>query len=213
MQGMVRWIVGVFVVGVAACGSSVDVPPGGSGGAVATSTTTGPGGGGSGGAGTATTVTIGTGGAGICGGTVGDYGDCQLPLGWIYDGGHCVPVSGCGCEPDCDAFSDDASGCVAGCAGTCDTTVFLGAGIASDDWGVGDGCDELHACLEPGSAQLIESVLSEPLTCTDQSWCEAGEQSCRIPITTIITPELYDELCGAALLEGLVSWRCVVYGP
>lgn len=45
------------------------------------------------------------------------YGDCEMLLGWVWDGFDCVMSSGCDCAPDCDSFFDDMESCEDACGG------------------------------------------------------------------------------------------------
>lgn len=199
-----------LVAASAACGTAVDVPPDstGAGAATASSSTTATGG--MGGAGASTAV---TGGGGTCGSTVADYGDCALPLGWVFDGSACVAKSGCGCEPDCEAFHEDVLGCIDLCPGVCDASAFLGAGLVGDGWGEGEYCDELYACMDPSDAALVGDLVGASLTCSVGGSCPQGEERCVLTQGVNVSAELMADLCRATRVASLSSWRCVVLGP
>ena len=43
------------------------------------------------------------------------YGDCEMVLGWAYNGSECQLVSGCSCEPDCEHFYPTRNACAEQC--------------------------------------------------------------------------------------------------
>ncbi len=61
------------------------------------------------------------------------FGDCEMDMGVAWDGEECVSVSGCGCEPLCDAFFDTMEECELVCLESC-------GGF------VGNTCDETEYC-------------------------------------------------------------------
>ncbi len=118
------------------------------------------------------------------------FGDCTTYVGVAFDGTSCVGVSGCGCEPDCDAFFDTAEACEAACGNLVNcpcadgsTTVttpeevisspdaFIGnqvwlTGTVVAGRGVDMVCDqvecsELYPCCQPcGAAAKIDGMIT-----------------------------------------------------
>lgn len=147
-----------------------------------------------------------------CAAADGDYGDCDLALGWAFDGEDCVSMSGCGCDPDCDAFAQDFASCAAACAGHCDSAAFVGEGIAADGWGAGDFCDSISTCVKADVIPLLEEVVTA-VDCTSNGPCGGNDgQRCTFG-SGEVTDELMDELCAATLIEDVDEIACFVIGP
>lgn len=153
------------------------------------------------------------GGAGPCLAATGDYGDCAMALGWAFDGADCVTMGGCGCDPDCAAFSQDLESCVAGCAGFCDEAAFLGSGIAADGWGEGDFCDGIHTCVEADVEPLLAAVLTSVDCSGGTGGCPVGQVRCTLAFAGTVSASQAAELCSATLIEGLDAIYCDVIGP
>ena len=209
--GWVGFALGVMAV---ACGSDVQ-SPGGGGGHGATTTSQGgssQGGSSQGGSSQGGSSQGGAGGVGSCLAATGDYGDCDMALGVAFDGADCVSMSGCDCAPDCAAFSSDVASCIAGCAGFCDETAFLGAGIAADGWGEGDFCDGIYTCVKAD----VEPLLSEILTSVDCSGgvggCPAGTVRCDLSFAGTVSADQAAELCAATMIEDVDALYCEVFG-
>jgi hypothetical protein len=154
----------------------------------------------------------GSGGGPACAAALADYGDCDLALGWAFDGENCVPMSGCGCEPDCAAFTTDFAGCLGACDGFCDTSAFVGAGIADDGWGEGDFCDGISACVKSDVVPLVEQVVTAT-DCSPDASCGANASRCVLGFAGEVQPDLFEELCAATLIEDLDAIECLILGP
>ncbi|MEZ4446867.1 MAG: hypothetical protein R3B72_47750 [Polyangiaceae bacterium] len=200
-----------------ACGS--DVQTNGTGGASvggsSSSSATGgagaSGGSSQGGAG-ATSGAGGQGGGTVCQAALGDYGDCDLALGWAFDGQDCVAISGCDCGMDCSAFEQDLQSCIGACPDYCDSTAFLGEGIGGDGWGEGAFCDELYTCVKSDVVPNLELVLGTSLSCETGVICPVGEERCLLQSSVTVSPSLYSGLCATTLVEDLGAWYCLVLG-
>lgn len=214
MFGRGIWIAGLAVACVfgAACGSDVTRPSSGAGGSGA-----------SGGAGTAGSGAVGGsadggggagggGGQGTCDVADGDYGDCDLALGWAFDGEDCLAMSGCDCAPDCAAFSSDLASCVAACDGYCDEDAFVGEGIAANGWGEGDFCDEIFLCLKSDTATAVGAYLPG-LDCSGGTICGNGQIRCTYAMGVTVSAAQLDQLCAATLIEDVDEIFCGVVGP
>ena len=221
----------VLTMGLAAgCGAEVSSTTGGStggGGAQSASTANGTGAAtGDGGAGAAVVGAgaggVGAGGAGSGGqaGSAscidvsgGDYGACEMVLGWGYDGNDCVHYSGCSCEPNCGGFHKDLGSCIKACATKCDTSAFLGLALKKDGWGVGDHCDDVFACTNTAAANYLKSILPQ-LDCGASSDCPGnGMQFCRLAYAGTVDAAAYAGYCEMTLVEGVDAIYCSLYGP
>jgi hypothetical protein len=146
------------------------------------------------------------------------FGDCDQPIGAVFDGIECVAVSGCDCDgQDCPAF-DSVEACAEACgrAGWCQSQR-LPRTLLSDDSGCPDTqCGQGVAMCSDGSEapsdtlqRLIPSINS--IDCVEVSRsdgydcvaagvpCYEGEWCCTLPIQRIRKSE-YSELCRATLL-------------
>jgi len=212
----VLWLGGLLTggLGVLACGSDVEGPGGTAGQGAATTSQGGTSQGGTSQGGGSVGGSS-QGGAGPCLAATNDYGDCDMALGWAFDGSDCVPMSGCGCEPDCAAFSQGMEGCIAGCAGFCDEAAFLGSGIAADGWGEGDGCDSIYTCVKADVEPLLAAVVTT-VDCgpgTGLVACGAGSVQCDLGPAGAVSASLFAELCAATLIEDVDAIYCEVLGP
>ncbi len=142
-----------------------------------------------------------------------DFGDCQTPLGWIFDGAGCVPLSGCDCGDHCDAVFQDAPACAGSCAaaGECNKELLLGSGLARGPYGVGDICDDFAVCGDSSGsvAELIPTAMCSPGA---KFPCEEGP-SCSISSEGEITEERFEQLCAASLLPDVNLVSCLIWGP
>lgn len=217
-----RWVgLGVLMAGglwAFSCDSDVEGPGGVAGQASTTSSQGGTSQGGSSQGGSAagggSPGGASQGGHGPCLAATADYGDCDMSLGWAFDGEDCLPFSGCGCEPDCAAFSPDLDSCIAGCAGFCDESAFLGAGIADDGWGQDDYCDEIYTCVKSDVVPILEALFAT-IDCSGAagSGCAAGEVRCVMGSHVTVSGSLFAELCSATLVEDVRDLLCMVLGP
>jgi len=94
-----------------------------------------------------------TGSGGVCGSIdPNGFGDCEMALGFVFDGENCRQASGCGCEPHCDSIFETIEECQAACFKTCGG--FVGATCDPDEYcayDVGDNCgaaDAASLCLK-----------------------------------------------------------------
>jgi hypothetical protein len=92
-----------------------------------------------------------------------------MVLGWGFDGENCSQFSGCDCAPNCDAFHGTLQGCMDGCAGYCDESVFEGLALAQDDWGPGTYCDDVSVCVEPWAVATVLTFY--PVSGTGTLYC------------------------------------------
>lgn len=202
------WLLGIAALACLSCGSEVTTS--GDGGAGGTLTSTGPGPSQGGGTASGGNGAGGRAGAG-CEPALRDYGDCDVALGWAFDGEDCVPITGCDCAPDCAAFTADFESCVAGCAGHCDAAAFVGEGIASGRWGEGSFCDEIYTCVKADVVPTLETLV--PAVSCEASGCPSGQQRCTFSEGGAVTAEHMTQYCSATLIEDLDDLRCLVVGP
>ena len=210
----------LVVATLVACDAEVTEFPDGAGG---TAVGTGGNGAGQGGAGTAggTSAVGGAavggapgtgGGSGECTVADGDYGDCDLALGWAFDGEDCVPYAGCDCTPDCGLFTSDLKGCIDGC-GYCDADAFKGEGIADDGWGEGAGCDRLYTCVKSDVVPVLQEVVPSVDCASTLGACSGNRQACDFGGSVSVTAALFADLCNATLIEDVDEIVCLVLGP
>jgi hypothetical protein len=140
------------------------------------------------------------------------YGDCANVLGAVFDGRHCVPVSGCDCGADCAAFFPTVESCATGCAavGRCNTDKFRAPELPLR---VGYFCDLVEPCGDNDAATLAE-VLSIWPTIT----CGGSETYCICPTTlmcyaqsVVLDEDLYRRACAITLLAGIDCVSCTIF--
>lgn len=96
--------------------------------------------------------------------TDGDYGVCARFLGYAFNGRDCVGMSGCGCEPDCDAFFETRHACRAACD--------LGGQEGSVCQADTDCAADLRCCYPCGIAGC-DNVCTQPCD-SNEMWCSDG---------------------------------------
>ncbi|MCB9700847.1 MAG: hypothetical protein H6711_03020 [Myxococcales bacterium] len=142
-----------------------------------------------------------------------DFGDCDAVLGVIFDGTSCKTLSGCSCEPHCDAIFKHAAACATTCAaeGHCRLELFEGKGIFKGPWEMDALCDQVDVC--GGELGALGEVLPA-------ATCEAmapypcdGAPGCTHHLQGPISPEAWAQFCAASLLPGVSLVACTVYGP
>ena len=146
-----------------------------------------------------------------CAPITGDYGDCEVFLGWGFDGSVCRRFSGCTCEPYCASLFPTAADCAVTCAaaGRCNTGALTGAGIAAT-FAEGDYCDDVLVCasgdLEPDLATLL------PLSgaCQLNSLC--WPLGCPTSLEGNIEGDAWRGVCAATLVPD-VQVDCFILGP
>ena len=206
-------LMGIAAHALGTCGSDVTTSGTGGAGTTGSTTTTGAAQGGAAAGGQAGTG--GAGGQGASGSTcepaLGDYGDCDLALGWAFDGADCVSMTGCDCAPDCGAFATDFAGCVSACTGYCDASAFVGDGIASGGWAEGSFCDEIYTCVKADVVPMLQALV--PASTCEANGCGAGQDRCTLASGGEVTAEDMSQFCAATLIEDLDELRCLVIGP
>jgi len=143
-----------------------------------------------------------------------DFGDCATPLGWIFDGEACVPLSGCDCGANCDAVFLEPSECADACAaiGECRKDLLLGKGIIEGPYGLGDFCDSFSICGD--TSMSVPDLLPSAQCIEDGNYPCNGELSCSVDSTEpMLTEDQLEKLCAASLLPGVNLVACVVLGP
>ena len=98
----------------------------------------------------------------------------------------------------------------AGGAAPCDPSAFVGAGIASDEWGEGDFCDEVFVCAPSGSEEPL-GALFPGVMCMPGGTCGDGMDHCTLSDGGTITAEEYESLCDALHVDGVTSIVCIVF--
>lgn len=128
------------------------------------------------------------------------FGACAMFLGYAWDGERCVGMSGCGCEPHCDAFYPSVEACEAVCGepqpdecvpldpnGYGDCEMVLGVAFTGrtcttvSGCGCGDDCDSFFDSVEACEAACLDDLyLLEGDVCGDtvQATCGPGLSCC-----------------------------------
>lgn len=146
--------------------------------------------------------------------SLNDHGDCDLFLGYAFDGTSCRAFSGCDCGPDCDSFFASAVDCASSCAanGGCNDAAIEAAFLAMDPVQVGSHCDQVDACAVPNTdAANWLAELFPGLTCEGSGPCELG-QPCTLQFAGTLDEAQWQKLCAASLLPNAELY-CVVFGP
>lgn len=173
-------------------------------GATAPSTTTGD----TGTTGPSTT----TGGGGACEDLDGlDFGDCKAIIGTGLIGGKCVAISGCDCEPHCDAFFAGPLECASSCAaaGVCNEGLIEGRGLLMGPCTKDTQFDDTHIC--GGDPAIIAQLV--PAECQQQGGYPCEEASmCTLPWGPF-TDEEWASICAVSLLPDVELVACTLYGP
>ena len=144
----------------------------------------------------------------------GDYGACDLFLGYGFDGTSCRGFSGCNCAPNCEHFAASPVACASSCAaaGECNEAAIHAAALAMEPVQVGSFCDEVDACAEKNSeAAGWLAGLYPGVPCEGGNFCKMG-QPCVLQLQGMIDAGQWEQLCAASLLPGAELY-CVVYGP
>ncbi|HLT39878.1 MAG TPA: hypothetical protein VK034_26540 [Enhygromyxa sp.] len=93
----------------------------------------------------------------------------------------------------------------------CDSADFLGAGIADDQWGLGDFCDEIYVCVNNLDYDELVELLGIPdEDCMSDLGCGDG-QRCVLSWSTIVDEQVMTDACAALTIVDSV-W-CAVWGP
>ncbi|HRI07380.1 MAG TPA: hypothetical protein PKW35_06165, partial [Nannocystaceae bacterium] len=141
-----------------------------------------------------------------------DFGECAAIVGWIFDGEGCKLVSGCGCEPHCDAVFAGPGACASTCAaaGACNTSLLQGAGIFKGPFELGVYCDDVDVCTDDpvALAEVFPGVSCDGAVypCDPDSLCQVGDNG-------MVTAEAWESYCAASLLPGVSGVKCLVLGP
>jgi hypothetical protein len=161
-----------------------------------------------------TSTTSSTGGGGVCKPALGDYGDCDLALGWAFDGTSCASFSGCDCAPDCDLFFPGPVACASACAavGECREDIVEGVALAQEPIGPGSLCDQVDACVDSPELKGWLTELFPGLSC-DGSPLDCDAETCQLQFQSVLTKEEWTQICAATLLPGIEQIGCVVFGP
>lgn len=143
-----------------------------------------------------------------------DHGNCDMFLGYGFDGTACRAFSGCDCGADCDLFFADAVDCATSCAATggCNEAAIQAAFLAMDPIGIGTHCDEVDACaVQDTDAANWIAALFPGSSCDGSAPCQQG-QACTLQFAGTIDAEQWQKLCAASLLPNAELY-CVVFGP
>lgn len=143
-----------------------------------------------------------------------DHGNCDMFLGYGFDGTACRAFSGCDCGDDCDNFFADAVDCATSCAATggCNEAAIQAAFLAMDPVGIGTHCDEVDACaVQDTDAANWIAELFPGSSCDGSAPCKQG-QACVLQFSGTIDAEQWQKLCAASLLPNAELY-CVVFGP
>jgi hypothetical protein len=210
-RDIVRWIV-LFVSGATvACGGTTKSTGTVQGGTTAgTSTAVASGGapaldGGAAGMG-------GSSGSKVCEVVTGSYGNCEMVLGWGFDGTACRLYSGCDCSPNCGSLFATALDCARACRleQHCNVAKFKGGGIGS---AVVEGayCDDIFVCSGQAKAEDLAALLDLPDACETSTFCAAG-MTCEYAQHAYVSSDDWNRLCMVSLLpvDSVVCW---VWGP
>jgi hypothetical protein len=146
------------------------------------------------------------------------FGECDLPLGAVFDGSECVEVTGCECTgPGCPRFTTTGE-CAVACAaaGFCrdDKQTWVAAPIAS----VGTFCDALYACFDSDvdPSSRFESYLPRLLyRCRQSGYCSRDEWGCGARgdlggSLLYVDESMCLEVCAATLLPEVTRVTCVI---
>ena len=142
----------------------------------------------------------------------GDFGDCEMPLGYGFDGWVCRPFSGCSCYPYCGHFYEDVFECVSVCVDEGHCGVLHGKALAPIFFGAGDWCDEVNACLDEGTVSSVLTLFPDADCDSGTSFCSTTV-SCRLSDGDEITDAMVHEFCEVTLIDGVDEVECVVWGP
>jgi hypothetical protein len=84
-------------------------------------------------------------------------------------------------------------------------------GIAEDQWGLGDVCDEIYVCVSNADfVALVELLDLAEEDCMSDLLCGDG-QRCTLSYQTVVDQQTVDDACAALTIVDTV-W-CVVFGP
>jgi hypothetical protein len=93
----------------------------------------------------------------------------------------------------------------------CDSAGFLGAGIAEDQWGIGDLCDEIYVCVNNIDYDALVALLDlSDRDCMSNLVCGDG-QLCTLSQQVIVDQATVAKACDALTIVNSV-W-CAVWGP
>jgi hypothetical protein len=137
-----------------------------------------------------------------------DYGDCEMEIGWGFDGERCRSFSGCGCQPNCDRFFDDPLSCAASCvaAGGCNLSVMR------HDLFLGQMCDTVYVCVDPASVAGIDGIFNGVSCPGDGGWSCTGSATCDTDYGSYyITEQHWQEICALSLLPEVLELVCMVW--
>lgn len=151
---------------------------------------------------------------GACKPALGDYGDCDLALGWAFDGTSCASLSGCDCAPDCDLFFAGPVACASACAaaGECREDIVEAVALAQEPIGPGSLCDQVDACVVSPELKGWLMELFPGLNC-EGSPLDCDAETCQLQFQSVLTPEEWTQICAATLLPTIEKLGCVVFGP
>lgn len=201
-------------------------------GTQSTSTGTGQGGDGAGGkaVGGSTASTSGTGGSSVAAGGTGgqggmcvpgsgpcmdvsgcDYGSCDSPLGWAFDGANCVAMSGCSCAPNCAGFHASLDACMNDCSGYCDADAFQGHVLGPKNWGPGTHCDQVTVCADAPLASQMKTIVPGTMCGGSSVNCPAGQSACVLAFSGKVTASQHADYCKLTLLAGVDAIFCSLF--
>jgi hypothetical protein len=94
---------------------------------------------------------------------------------------------------------------------SCEDDSYLGDGIASDGWGIGDLCDEIWVCADDEEqAALIQAAVPDAV-CEPGLGCPVSH--CTISYQTIVDEAVFADVCAALMVPGIDEAHCLVLGP
>lgn len=93
---------------------------------------------------------------------------------------------------------------------SCEDDSYIGQALATDDWGLGDLCDEIWVCADEGQVALIQAAVPNAM-CVPGQGCPGSH--CTISDQTIVDADVLAIVCDALLVPGIDEAYCIVYGP
>ena len=145
-----------------------------------------------------------------------DFGPCDAIIGVGFVDGGCTYLSGCDCGDYCGDVFESMQACTEGCAalGECDSSAFLGYGLARDGWGEGSFCDDHIYCVPADAVPVLEAGI-DGVMCgnTGGTICGPGHTECSFGVPGDTPTYLADLLCQVSLWHSpKPELYCAIYG-
>ncbi len=93
---------------------------------------------------------------------------------------------------------------------SCEDDQYTGVGIADDNWGLGDFCDEIWVCADEAQVASILAVAPDSV-CEPSNDCPVSH--CTLSFGAVIDAALLTTICDALLVPGIDEALCLVLGP